>query len=273
MDYIDEQLIKFKNKLEEAILKDGSKGKESIIRSSELINFIHDAVKFELINEGVNENNIFPPLGKTKPELKIAGFLKQKNQDICVVPSNIQTKETSINWGPLKYNNKIDKYGIEYSTNTLVINVRSQMSSIEKNKDTLFERTFAEPLNLRMIYPNIVLGEVYLIPLYEYDENSVKLNRIGFKNRITNLASYISFFDAINNKEISGEKFYDRCSLLIVDFNRETPYLFKSTAELKEHGYLSDSFNIEYSTLNFKNFAKDILKIYKNRYNLCNLLK
>ena len=58
-----------------------------------------------------------------------------------------------------------------------------------------------------------------------------------------------------------------------MDFNRETPYLFKSTAELKEHGYLSDSFNIEYSTLNFKNFAKDILKIYKNRYNLCNLLK
>ena len=130
MDYIDEQLIKFKNKLEEAILKDSSKGKESIIRLSEWINFIHDAVKFELIKERT-------PLGKTKPELKIAGFLKQK-------------KHQSIG-RPLKYNNKIDKYGIEYSTDTLVINVRSQMSSIEKNKDTLFERTFAEPLNLRFI--------------------------------------------------------------------------------------------------------------------------
>ena len=95
MDYIDEQLIKFKNKLEEAILKDSSKGKESIIRLSEWINFIHDAVKFELIKEGT-------PLGKTKPELKIAGFLKQK-------------KHQSIG-RPLKYNNKIDKYGIEYST-------------------------------------------------------------------------------------------------------------------------------------------------------------
>ena len=31
MNYIDEQLIKFKNKLEEAILKDCSKRKESII--------------------------------------------------------------------------------------------------------------------------------------------------------------------------------------------------------------------------------------------------
>ena len=130
MDYIDEQLIKFKNKLEEAILKDSSKAKETIIRLCECINFIHHAKKFELINKEA-------PLGKTKHELKIAGFLKQK-------------KHQSIG-RPLKYNNKIDKYGIEYSTDTLVINVRSQMSSIEKNKDTLFERTFAEPLNLRFI--------------------------------------------------------------------------------------------------------------------------
>lgn len=74
-------------------------------------------------------------------------------------------------------------------------------------------------------------------------------------------------------RKLSGEKFYDRYSLLTVDFNRKTPHLFKSSAELKQHGYLSDSFNIEYSTLNFKDFAKYILKIYKNRYNLCNLLK
>ena len=52
------------------------KKKRKYHRLSELINFIHDAVKFELIKEGVDENNIFPPLGKTRSELKITGFLK-----------------------------------------------------------------------------------------------------------------------------------------------------------------------------------------------------
>ena len=45
------------------------------------------------------------------------------------------------------------------------------MSSLAKNADTLFERIFAKSLNLHMRYPNIVLGEVYLIPVYEYDDN------------------------------------------------------------------------------------------------------
>ena len=49
MAYIDEQLFRFKTELEAAILAGGVKGKESIIRSSALINLIHDAVKYELI--------------------------------------------------------------------------------------------------------------------------------------------------------------------------------------------------------------------------------
>ena len=34
------------------------------------------------------------------------------------------------------------------------------MSSLAKNADTLFERTFAEAMNLHMQYPNIVLSDV-----------------------------------------------------------------------------------------------------------------
>ena len=48
MAYIDEQLKLFKNKLEDAIISEGAKGKDSCIRSSVLINLIHDAVKKEL---------------------------------------------------------------------------------------------------------------------------------------------------------------------------------------------------------------------------------
>ena len=96
MAFIDNQLLKFKNMIEQSIVDGGTRGKESTIRSSALINLIHDAVKNEFINKGVNPNNIFPPFEETKPELKIAGFLKQKDQDVCIVPSNIKKNSTII---------------------------------------------------------------------------------------------------------------------------------------------------------------------------------
>ena len=73
---INNQLIKFKRAIEEAIIERGSDGKTSAIRSSYLINLIHDAVKFELIKNGVDPQKIYPHLGETRPEIKLAGFLK-----------------------------------------------------------------------------------------------------------------------------------------------------------------------------------------------------
>lgn len=272
MAYIDGQLLQFKRMIERSIIAGGAKGKESTIRSSTLINLIHDAVKNALIDAGVKSSNIYPHLYETTPELKLAGFLKQKDQDVCVVPSNIRKVPTRINWGPLAFENKIDPYGFDYTTNSLVINVRSQMSSLAKNSDTLFERTFAEAQNLHMRYPDIVLGEVYLIPVHEYDDDLVKHNSVGFKNRQTNIEKYISFFNSINNRQIGGVNYaYERCALLIVDFNREQPYLFRNSSELKQAGYISQDFEIEYAYLNFQDFARDILQIYSNRYNIDNL--
>ncbi len=270
---IYETLKVFRNTIEKAIKTNGEKGKTSLIRSSELINLLHDAVKNEFISLGVNQSNIFPPYGASKPELKLAGFLKQKDQDICIIPSNIPKKATKIIWGPMKSSNLVDEYGHAFTTNTLVINVRSQMSSIAKNTDTLFERTFAEPLNLHMIYPNIVLGEVYLIPVYEYDENLIKQKRIGFCRNHVNLEKYISFFDEINNRENDcDERYkYERCALLIVDFSKEEPYLYKNSRELKDNKLVSEDFEIEYENLNFQNFARDILAIYSKRYNIKNI--
>ncbi len=61
MSYMDKQLLKFKNTVEKAIVENGTEGKASCIRSSVLINLIHDAVKQELIEHGVNKESIFPP--------------------------------------------------------------------------------------------------------------------------------------------------------------------------------------------------------------------
>lgn len=269
MTFFDRQLFLFKQKIEDSITNGGTAGKESIIRSSALINLIHDAVKKELIESGVDPDCIFPPLSYTKPELKLAGFLKQKDQDVCVIPKGIRRVSTPITWGPLAFENKVDPYGFEFTEKTLIINVRSQMSSLAKNSDTLFERTFAEAENLHKRCPKAVLGEVYLIPIHEYDDDLVKQHRVGFKARQTNVEKYISFFNSINNRTQSGEDYaYERCALLIVDFSQEQPYLFRNSAELKNAGIISEGFGIEYASLNFQNFARDILQVYDDRFGL-----
>lgn len=272
MAYIDEKLKLFKDMIEESIKTGGAKGKESCIRSSVLINLIHDAVKQDLIEHGIKAENIFPHLGDTKPEIKLAGFLKQKDQDVCVLPDNIPKKTIQIDWGPMAFQNKTDPYGFEYSTNSLVINVRSQMSSLAKNADTLFERTFAESMNLHMRYPDVVLGEVYLIPVYEYDDAEVAKKKIGFKKNKTDVEKYISFFDSINNRAKNDDNYkYERCTLLVVDFKPEQPKLYRNSAELKRDGIISEDFEIEYATLGFDTFAEEIIDVYAERYKITNI--
>lgn len=274
MAYIDEQLLIFKEMIEESIIDGGSKGKESMIRSSQLINLIHDAIKYELQEHGVEPNQIYPHFGETKPEIKLAGFLKQKNQDVCVVPRGIRKQRLTINWGPMAFQRKIDPYGFDYSDNSLVINVRSQMSSLAKNSDTLFERTFAEAQNLHMRYPDMVLGEVYLIPINEYDDVAVSNHRVAFKQNITDVEKYISFFDSINGRQRDGAAYmYERCTLLVVDFRRRQPRLFRNSAELKAAGIISRDFQIEYATLGFDTFVEDILDVYASRYDINNILR
>lgn len=274
MAYIDDQLVTFKRLLENSIIEDGEKGKTSMIRSSQLINLIHDAVKYELQENDIDPSLIFPPYLESNPEIKLAGFLKQKDQDVCVIPKGIKKEPRRITWGPMAFHNKKDPYGQNFSDNMLVINVRSQMSSLAKNADTLFERTFAEALNLHMQYPNMVLGEVYLIPVYEYDDDAVKRKRVAFKSNKTDVEKYISFFDSINNRQLDEEPYrYERCTLLVVDFRSERPKLYRNSAELKRDNVISQNFEIEYSTLGFDTFASDIIEVYKKRYDINHLLK
>lgn len=252
----------------------GSSAKESLIRSSRLIGYLHECVKEELISHNVKSGNIFPPLGSSKPEIKITGFLKQKDQDITVIPSNVDKEELLIDWGPLKHEKAKDRYGIDYTSNCLVINIRSQLSSLAKNADTLFERTFAEAVNLHTIYKNIVLGEVYLIPVYEYKESDAKNNIVSFSSKKTNLAKYISFFSAINNRLNSEDDDYkyERCALLIVDFSKEVPKVYNTTKELQDDGLIANDFDLEFSDISFANFIEDILQKYSERFEISNII-
>jgi hypothetical protein len=257
-----------KKTMEEAIIKDGEKGQTSLIRSSVLINMIHEVVKKDLVDNDIDPTLLRPPLNDTKPEMKVAGFLKKKDQDVCVVPGDIKPKRRRIDWGPGQFEDLYDEYGEEYIESTLIINVRSQLSSIGKNTDTLFERTFAEPLNLRMVYDDVVLGEVYLIAVYEYDDQAMKSKEVRFDTKPTDLKKYISFFSSISGRlDLDTDTFkYERCALIIVDFSTNPPTLYHSTKELIDAGLLPSDYSLEYADISYDNFIQDVLKVYKSRF-------
>src|SRR3989338_2117951 len=195
-----EKLKQIKRLYEEASRSRGTEGTLSEIRASKLIMPIHDYIKEELIAQGVNSNKIFPPLNKTKPEIKLIGFLKGKNQDIVVLPEEPQ-KET-IEEGVLI--GGVDKVGKRITNKILSINIRSQLSSIAKNFDTLYERTFAEPLNLHLKNKKLVMGEVYLVPLMAYDPDRRGNSQTAFREKLPAF-KYISSFQALNNRKFDDE--------------------------------------------------------------------
>ena len=127
-----------------------------------------------------------------------------------------------------------------------------------------------------MRYPQMVLGEVYLIPLYEYDEKAMKHKRadkrIRFKKKPIKIQEYLSFFHGINNRANDTDDLYkyERCALLIVDFRPDHPVLY-TTERLVAEELLDEKFAKDLSALSFNNFAKDILTVYENRFDIRNL--
>jgi len=199
----------------------GQEAKNAAIRSSGPIQQVHTVVRDSIFNllssKGVNAS-IWPPMGKTSPELKVSGLLKAKNQDIAVtVDEHVkEIVETGVNAG------LVDPIGIKATNSSMVIGVRSQLSSLEKNFDTLAERAFAETLNLRLRAPGITLGEVYLVPVNEFDDASLKLNEMGFKRSKINLEKFVRIFNAItgeqSDQELNSLYKYNQTALVVADF-------------------------------------------------------
>lgn len=253
----------------------GQEAKKSLVRSTKLINYLHESIKHEIVKTGIHSTNIYPAIGQTKGELRLTGFLKQKKQDICIKPNIIKAEKISVSWGPMKYQKKKDVYGPFLTERIISINVRSQLSSMEKNFDTLMERTFAESCNLHEKYPNMCLGEVYFILTHSYDDKSMKNNQVKFQEKQTNLEKYISFFHSINQRKNNHDRVinYERCALIIADFREEVPRIFKTTEELRKCGYVSSDFKVELSNLSIDSFVEDLLTVYDQRFGIDLLLK
>lgn len=257
--------------------KDGLVAKTSLIRSQKLIYELHEFVKDEFINYGINSELIFPPKNQSTPEINISGRFKQKQQDVCIVPDDIDDKLEVIDWGILKYSGKETPYGAYKEERILSVNLRSQLSSLAKNSDTLFERMIAEPLNLHLQYPKMVTGELYMIPVYEYDDVAMKSNTVKFKRNVTDLAKYISFFSDLNgynSDDIENEPFkYNHAGLLIVDFSKDIPKIYTSTDELKEENLIAQDYALELAEVSPVDLPYKLLLEYKDFHDEDKLLK
>lgn len=272
LETIDEAIARIKYLIEKSIIDGGVEAKNNLIRTQGPICILHDVAKASFMRLGVNPDYINPPYGEHNGELKLAGFFKCKDQDICILPGNVSAEEEILLFdGILK--GKKDPFGFDLTQKILSVNVRSQLSSIAKNFDTLYERTFAEALNLHLRCPNMVLGEFYMIPVFEYDDNLAKEHRVGFRNNRKiqeHIQKYIYSFGAVNNRStISGEEYkYERVCLLIVDFNRDTPKIYNTDDELKADGLLPEHTTASINNMNFSTFASTLMSIYQQRFGL-----
>ncbi len=263
---IQQAVDKFKTLIEDSILQGGIEAKEALIRSSKLINYIHEAVKSALIENGIEKHRIYPPLGQSSPEMKLAGFLKHKHQDVCVAPVGYTPENETLKEGLLR--EAEDYYGRAYTERVLAINIRSQMSSLAKNFDTLYERTIAEAQNLHVRCQKMVLGEVYMIPVKEYNPKAMKRKEVAFIDKVGAVEKYIKSFQAINGRlDFTKEDYkYEKVCLLLVDFSQTPAKIYNTNQELIDDGLMPKDSQASIIELNWDSFTPSILSTYKARF-------
>jgi hypothetical protein len=244
MDKLTETLKQIKHTYESAVQR-GREAYTSLIRSKKLIEILHNFVHTELQRRFRHPFQIY----KDKP---VYGYPKTKTQDFLIQPS--QNSERNYSTGPIA-----------------VINVRSQLSSIEKNYDTLFERLFAEALNLHNRFPYLVLGYVYLLPKIGYDEEAAREGIVRFAERYDIEKYILSFLSITNRRDPNDVPWkYERVSLLIVDFEKDPPIVMDNMEMFLKEGLVNENFAKLYSfePLSIREFFDEIYRIAMERYYL-----
>lgn len=270
----------FKYAFAQAIMIAGQKGKQSLTTSAKHIQLFHEVVKSEFIKAGVSGELIYPRRTESNGELNLAGFLKAKKQDITIVPNEFHKvmEPEEIPHGMMA--GQQDAYGRAYTENCLVVNVRSQMSSIGNNIDTIAERAFAETLNLHMRCPNMVLGELFVLPITglnkkaiakskpEYDERVLIKKNARSKTTKESIAKVLHTYSALNNRNIDlSEKYkYERLCLILVDFSVDPVNIYMNSQDLIDDDLLDENSTASFDGMEFDTFISDLLDIYTARF-------
>ena len=112
------------------------------------------------------------------------------------------------------------------------------------------------------------LGEVYMIPVFEYDTGAAQEHTIAFARGFRNVEKYLQAFNAIGGRvTTAGDLYmYERICLLVVDFNRAKPKIYSTDEELKEDGLLSETSTATIAHLTFDDFIPSLLDTYRARF-------
>jgi hypothetical protein len=230
-----------KHDFEEEIRDPDANPNYTLIRSEELIGRIHEYIIDQLEENGINSSNIYE-------DNRVYGHPKTKSQDILVHD----------------YDNSGPVVGPR-----MAINVRSQLSSIEKNFDTIYERIYAESLNLHNRFPYLPLGYFFLLPKCGYDSEAKKENKVKRNERYDAEKFISSYFDISGREEPEDPKWkYEALCLLVVDFDEDPPVIMDDISKFEEEGLVSPEFADLYGSevISVENFFEKLLSDYKIRY-------
>lgn len=220
----------------------------SLIRSEDLIGRVHTYIIDQLEDNGVNPQNIQEDTHPNDTSATVYGFPKTKSQDILVH----SYEENGPIVGP-----------------RMAINVRSQLSSIGKNFDTIFERIYAESLNLHNRFPYLPLGYFFLLPKRGYD-SSAKQNNVVERSEKFDVQKFISSYSSLSGRESpEDEKWkYEAMCLLIVDFEQSPPQIMDNIDDFVEQEIVTPEFAEIYGSevISVENFFEKLLSDYKTRY-------
>ena len=131
------------------------------------------------------------------------------------------------------------------------------------------ERAFAETLNLHLRLPRLVMGEVYLLPVIEYDDEAMRENRVAWKSRSVPVEKFITTFLGISGREgdlqISLYK-YDRSALILADFRTNPPNVYETLKDLQDDGHVSSDFTGDFSLLAPSSFTSKLVDSHRARH-------
>jgi hypothetical protein len=245
--------------------ENGTAAKNAAIRSQVPIQqihlVVHDAIHKKLVSEGIPPKSSHPPAGHTSPELKVTGLIKQKAQDIVFLFD--EQKKEEITDGPNR--GCIDIVGKAATSSAIVVGVRSQLSSVDKNRDTLMERAFAETLNIRLRTPTTVMGEVYVLPVYEYDANAVKNCEVAWKTKRVRLEWFIQPSAGISELAVPDDLHtYNATAIGNLNINIHPPKVYHKPSQLRELGISKELAEL-YKVLTPDGYCTRLVNAYRDR--------
>lgn len=187
------------------------KNPEKAVKSQAFIKKLHNYCVSELKRIGISEKKV-----KIETEIPIFGTHKKKIVDIVVFHPTA---------GPL-----------------IAISVRSQMSSINKNKFNNYEGLIGDVISLHERYPSLVVGNLFLLPKKSY-----------LNNEIPPFDEYEKLFKKISFRQDDKDRLdkYEHIALLVVDFDKDPPEVVGDIPKNKD--------------LRIERFFEKLLETYKER--------